>query len=207
MEQQMINERKLIKAINKSTLEFPDIHESKTGQKGNLKFTYSDIDSILDVIHPILAKNGVCINWYIKVLPQDKLEVLQLILEHEDTGEQRISECLLDSSLIDDKEYNAHTTSRQRNLLNKALGLRFASKIDDPFPIDKLYPLPIKSYNKPEPLTPNSFTTKISSSVVMNLKNKSKEIQDELLKTYAINNLEDLTVHSYNEFVRKQSNK
>lgn len=193
--------RKLIKALNKSTLEFPEISKDNAGQKGAGKYNYAKLEDILDVVQPVLARNGVAVNFYKKTSPEGH-EILQCVLEHEDTGETRVSECFLNPKTPDEKDWGSNSTYKARYLIAKMLAL----KLWDPADTDDFEPVS-------KPYTP-SFTSKPTYNQVTIQSGEKIDVDTaaELLETLSdaeikqicsfnkVAKIEDLTVTQYNNY-------
>lgn len=82
-----MNTANLNAAIAKAKLEFPQILanrtvniKTKTGRE--IKFTYAELEEILEAVTPVLSSNGLCLVSQMQYLPNGKF-VLQSTLRHE----------------------------------------------------------------------------------------------------------------------------
>lgn len=166
--------KNLKSALLKAQMEFPPITRNQAGYH---KAGYADLYHILEIVRPVLAKNGLCVNW-----ETDETKMCT-ILEHSETGETSKS-CSILRPGKDDKEWGASCTYQKRYGLIAILGIAVSGDREDSDGAKaitdsqlKLIQATIKDHAKP------------------------KEVFAALLKHGGISKLEELYQHEFEEAV------
>jgi len=119
---------KLVTALVKSQAEFKPIPKSKTGQEGNRKFKYADLADVVNMVAPILSKNGIFLSQPIVVDNGVLRQTTRLQLEDEYIQTDGIK-------LSDDtpgKNLGISVTYARRIDLNGLLGIAPDEDLDAP---------------------------------------------------------------------------
>lgn len=121
----------LAKALSAAQGEFPKVEKNRTANAGSYSYKYCDLTDIIEVIKPILAKNGLSFVQPYQILPTGQ-QVLETQLIHS-SGEKITSQMLMpDPSKVKPQDFGGVSTYFKRYALTAILGISSDEDTDGP---------------------------------------------------------------------------
>lgn len=161
-------------ALLKAQMEFPPITRNQAGYH---KAGYADLYHILEIVRPVLAKHGLCVNW------ETTDTQMWTVLEHSETGETSKAYSLLRPGK-DDKDWGGSCTYQKRYGLIAVLGIAVSGDREDS--------------DGAKPISPDQL--KLLQATIKDHP-RAKEVFAALLKHGGISKLEELYQHEFEEAV------
>jgi hypothetical protein len=179
----MESKQELYKALSSFQAEVPEIPKNKKGHVSN----YASLDSILQIIRPLLAKNGLCVYQGLQY-SEDGKEFVHTTVAHV-SGQCIESRLLIRVAKPDSQALGAAITYGRRYLLNSMLGLHPDEDTDG-------------VTEAPKPKAEKKASEK-QVGLILSLLKGDKQRVNKICEHYGVQYLQDVTIAQAGDIIEK----